>query len=88
MDALIVRQPGKGHCIVELMPDAAAPALTRLRIEYVDRAEELVDLVLSTGHLEELVRLCEEHIARARPHDLAAIDAAITRGRGGQARAW
>ena len=86
MDALIVRQPGKGHCIVELAPDPAAPALSRLRIERADGAGELADLMLTTADLEELVWLCTKHAAHARPHDLAAIDAACSSG--GQARAW
>jgi hypothetical protein len=86
MDGLIVRQPGLGHCIVEITPDAAAPALTRLRIEHVDGAEELVEIQLTTADLEELAWLCTKHAAHARPHDLAAIEAACSSG--GQARAW
>ena len=90
MDGLIVRQPGKGHCIVELVPDATAPSLTRLRVRHADRAEEhpltLAEIQLTTADLEELVWLCTKHAACARPHDLAAIEAACSSG--GQAPAW
>jgi hypothetical protein len=90
MDELCMCRPGEGIYRLELVPDATAPSLTRLRVRHADKAEEhpltLAEIQLTTADLEELAWLCTKHVARARPHDLAAIEAACSSG--GQARAW
>jgi hypothetical protein len=74
---------------LELMPDAAAPSLTRFRVKHTGphgHVLALAEVALTTHDLEELARLCTAHVEQARPHVLAAIDAACSGG--GQAREW
>ena len=92
MDELTLPSHGlKGSYSLELVPDAAAPSLTRLRIKHAARPGgdllTLAEIPLTTFDLEELARLCVRHAERAQPHAAAAITAVFAQP-AGHARDW
>jgi regulator of protease activity HflC (stomatin/prohibitin superfamily) len=86
-DALHLPPHGGTARILEFVPDAAAPSLTRLRIRQADRPGELAEVVLTISDLYELARLARRQAERARPHELAAIEAVFA-GPAEPARRW